>query len=194
MTTTDRHTETTKAPVTSVTWWNQTKRSPDTLAHWLRSQLRGETTACARIKDLRDQYCAEGSRQYRLLTVIAEQEHLHATWMEQLLIARGISTDVGTTQERYWKQTLGKSKNLSLDLNFDTGCAVGAHAEKMRLERIEAIANDPEAPEDIRTVFAKILPQERFHERAFRELTTPEALERTKDAHQLGRKALGLVA
>ena len=41
--------------------------------------------------------------------------------------------------------------------DLETGCAVGAHAERMRLERIEVIAGDPEAPADIRAVFARIL-------------------------------------
>ena len=74
----------------------------------------------------------------------------------------------------------------------ETGAAVGAHAERMRLERIEAIAGDAEAPADIRQVFARILPQERFHERAFRSLAGDDALRRTASAHALGREALGL--
>jgi hypothetical protein len=62
----------------------------------------------------------------------------------------------------------------------------------MRLERIEVIAADTTAPADLRDVFARILPQERFHERAFRSLATPESLERTREAHNLGRAVLGL--
>jgi len=39
---------------------------------------------------------------------------------------------------------------------------------------------------------ARILPQERFHERAFRSLATPESLERTWKVHALGRAVRGL--
>jgi hypothetical protein len=42
-------------------------------------------------------------------------------------------------------------------------------------------------------VFARILPQERFHARAFASLATPASLARTAGAHALGRRALGLV-
>jgi rubrerythrin len=73
-----------------------------------------------------------------------------------------------------------------------SGAAVGAHAERMRLERIEVIATDPEAPADIREVFQRILPQERFHERAFTELAGDTALDAAADAHELGRQVLGL--
>lgn len=58
----------------------------------------------------------------------------------------------------------------------------------------DRIAADPTVPPDIRAAFARVLPQERFHARAFASLATSEALARTKDAHALGRLALGLVA
>lgn len=62
----------------------------------------------------------------------------------------------------------------------------------MRLERIRAIASDTEAPEDIKQVFLRILPQEEYHARAFRKMTSTEAYNATTDAHELGRVALGL--
>lgn len=171
---------------TSERWWEQTKRDPRKLAAWLRDQYRGEATAAQRIGWLRRRFAAEGSRAGRVLGIIAEQERQHAQWVAELLRVRGIEPVVEQTPERYWPQVMGGIDSLS------TGCAVGAHAERMRLERIETIAADPEAPEDIRRVFARILPQERFHERAFRRLSSPGALEATRHAHELGRTALGL--
>jgi hypothetical protein len=88
--------------------------------------------------------------------------------------------------ERYWPCVLRSIADL------ETGAAVGAHAERMRLERIAAIAEDPSAPDDVRRVFARILPEERFHERAFRGLAGDVALRRTASTHALGREALGL--
>lgn len=173
----------------SAAWWAATRDAPARLMDWLFDQYRGEVTAADRILRLRDAHAAPGSRAFRLLTVIAGQERDHAEWVAALLRARGLAPEVcGAPEERYWKRTLPGIADL------ETGCAVGAHAEKMRLARIEAIADDPAAPADIRAVFAKILPQERFHERAFRSLATPESLERTREAHELGRLALGLSA
>jgi rubrerythrin len=63
---------------------------------------------------------------------------------------------------------------------------------EMRLERIRAIASDCDAPEDIRAVFQRILPQEEFHARAFRKMTSEDVYQNTTDAHELGRIALGL--
>ncbi len=171
---------------TTLQWWEQTKSDPQRLLAWLGDQYRGEATASTRIMQLRERFAPPGSRASRILKVIAGQERLHAAWVGQLLRARGVEPEVETKAERYWPRVLEGIEDLS------TGCAVGAHAERMRLERIEVIADDPHAPADVRRVFARILVQERFHERAFSGLSDPQALEATRGAHELGRVALGL--
>ena len=170
---------------TTSEWWQATKADPERLVAWLRDQYRGEATAADRIDALRDAY-ADDPRAARILTVIAAQERDHAAWVGALLAARGEPVAVDEVEERYWTAPLAAIGDLQ------TGCAVGAHAERMRLERIETIAADPDAPADVREVFRRILPQERFHERAFRELAGAEALQATRGAHELGRRALGL--
>lgn len=167
-------------------WWAQTKRDPQRLQAWLLDQYRGEATAADRITALRRRFAPPGSRAARVLDTIARQERTHAGWVGELLRARGLEPRVETKAERYWPEVMAGIDSLA------TGCAVGAHAERMRLERIETIAADPGAPQDVRRVFARILPQERFHERAFRSLSDPDALEATREAHELGRVALGL--
>ncbi len=171
----------------SARWWEETRNDSERLVDWLFDQYRGEVTAAGRIERLRDLYAAPDTRAHKVLTVIAGQERRHADWVAGLLRSRGLEPEVrGEPEARYWARTLPGIGDL------ETGCAVGAHAELMRLERIEVIAADPRAPADIRDVFARILREERFHERAFRGLATPETLERTREAHALGREALGL--
>ncbi len=171
----------------SARWWEETRNDPERLVDWLFDQFRGEVTAASRIERLRDAYAAPDARAYRVLTVIAGQERRHADWVAGLLRSRGLTPEVrGEPEARYWARTLPGIADL------ETGCAVGAHAERMRLERIEVIAADPEAPADVRDVFTRILREERFHERALRGLATPESLERTREAHALGREVLGL--
>lgn len=172
----------------SVTWWRAVKVDEPRLLAWLLDQYRGEVTAAGRIETLRDRFATHGSRAYRVLTKIAAQERDHATWVGELLAARGVRVQVQCKADRYWLRVLPGIVDLA------TGAAVGAHAERMRLERIETIAGDPEAPADIRSVFARILPQEQFHARAFASISTSEALARTAGAHAMGRLALGLSA
>jgi rubrerythrin len=172
----------------SARWWEETRSDAGRLIDWLFDQYRGEVTAASRIDRLRDTYALPGTRAHRVLTVIAGQERRHASWVAELLRARGLSPEVrGEPEARYWARTLPGITDL------ETGCAVGAHAERMRLERIEVIAADPGAPADLRDVFRRILQEERFHEKAFRALATPESLARTREAHALGREVLGLV-
>lgn len=177
----------TDAKTDSKTWWERTKADEAALHAWLYDQYRGEVGASERIEAFRDAFAVPGTRAHRLLGVIAGQERAHAAWVAELLVARGLSPEVRDESSRYWEAPLAAIEDL------ETGCAVGAHAERMRLERIEVIARDEGAPPDVRAVFARILGEERFHERAFRSLSTPEALDRTREAHATGRNALGLV-
>ncbi len=176
------------ANTTSAAWWKRTRTDATRLQAWLYDQLRGEVTAASRIEALRDRFCTPDTRASRILTVIARQERDHARWIGELLAARGLRVEVQDKADRYWRSVLPGIADLA------TGAAVGAHAERMRLERIEEIAGNDSTPADIRAVFAAILPQERFHALAFAQLSTPEAMERTANAHALGRAALGLVS
>jgi hypothetical protein len=173
---------------TSREWWAKTKNDRAAFEAWLYDQYRGETTAAGRIEALRDAFAPPGSRAARVLGVIAAQERKHARWVGELLSARGLDVHVEPTEERYWKETVPAVVDL------ETGAAIGAHAEKMRLERIETIASDDGADPDVRAVFQRILPEERFHERAFRKLASPAAMAKTRGAHALGRRVLGLSA
>jgi rubrerythrin len=175
-------------PRTSATWWASTRGDARRLHAWLYDQYRGEVTAAGRIEALRDAFAGPGTRAHRVLSAIAKQERAHAAWVGELLAARGLPCEVQAKQDRYWREVAPEIADLA------TGAAVGAHAERMRLARIETIAADPGAPADLRAVFSRILPQEQFHARAFASLSTEAALRRTEGAHALGRRALGLIA
>ena len=172
---------------TSQTWWNEVKASPSLLKEWLVKQYRGELTAASRIRKLALQFNVN-VHDLKTLSVIAQQEETHASWVLGLLTSRGITPSTENAENRYWASTLP-----GID-SFETGTAVTTHAEAMRLERIQVISEDQTAPRDIREVFTKILVDEQFHERAFRSMTTSDALSKTYGNHELGRAALGLVA
>lgn len=170
---------------TSQQWWAEVKSDPKRFNGWLLRQFRGEATAAKRIVEFADKY-APDTQSKRILYTIAAQEAQHADWVLQLLKSRGIEPNTDGAEKRYWKETLPDIRS------FETGAAVAAHAEKMRLERIRTISEDPTAPADVKATFTRILKDELFHETAFREMAGPEALELTLASHRQGRKALGL--
>lgn len=174
---------------TSVQWWNEVKADPEKMKEWLLKQWRGEVTASSRILLLASQFNAEPKAR-KILETIAEQEVTHAGWIGDILIARGIAVDIfdiDNAEKRYWAKTLPGIDSL------ETGAAVAAHAEGMRLERIRAIVADEDAPTDIREVFTKILKDEEWHERAFTNLSNEAAMKATEGNHKLGLEVLGLV-
>jgi rubrerythrin len=175
---------------TSAGWWQTVKADPELLLDWLRKQYHGEATAAVRMRDFLNRYGEQARDPRWVATVeeIARQEELHASWVGELLGARGEEpTIIPDKAERYWQATLPGIES------WESGCAVAAHAEAMRLERIRVIAADLDAPADIREVFARILPQEEFHERAFRAFASDEALTAALEGHAAGAEALGLV-
>jgi rubrerythrin len=171
---------------TSQQWWEDTLRNPEALVGWLQKQYHGEATAAIRIRNFSDKFC-EKLTDLRTLGIIAGQEEKHAEWVGALLSARGVEPAILEKTERYWDVTLPGIED------FATGAGVAAHAEHMRLERIRVIAEHPETPEDIRAVFARILPEETFHERAFAEMAGDAALAATRSGHERGMEALSLV-
>jgi rubrerythrin len=171
---------------TSLTWWEHMLTTPAAFTAWLQDQYHGEVTAAVRIRTFASTFASNKQHQ-AILEVIAGQEELHAQWVAELLVARGVTPKVLDKVERYW------DKALPGIADFVTGAAVASHAERMRLERIRVICQHSDSPDDVRLVFQKILPQEEFHERAFAQMAGAEALAATVDAHEQGLEALGLV-
>jgi rubrerythrin len=174
---------------TSLQWWQEVKADQTKLMAWLRKQYHGEATAAVRIRSFLDKYEKQARDPKWVMTVeeIAGQEQMHAEWVGELLRTRGEEPKVNISKdEPYWEATLS-----GID-SWESGCAVAAHAEKMRLARIRVIVADPDTPEDIKDVFSRILPQEEFHERAFRSFTTDSALTAALENHTIGAAALGL--
>jgi rubrerythrin len=175
---------------TSAEWWRDVGADPALLMDWLRKQYHGEATAAVRIREFLSRFGnqARAPRWSAVVEEIARQEETHAEWVGELLRARGEEPAViaGKT-ERYWDATLPGIAS------WESGCAAAAHAEAMRLERIRVIVADPQAPADIRDVFSRILPQEEFHERAFRAFSSDAALTAALEGHAAGAEALGLV-
>ena len=169
---------------TTQQWLSEVKASPEKLTQWLERQYVGEALAAERIQSLAD--CTPG-RANAILAKIASDELKHTEWVAELLTARGIALPTPTYDgTRYWEPIL---ENLH---TFTEVAAAGHHAEAMRLVRIRALADDAEIDQDIRDVFARILPDEEMHAKAFEALSTPEAIESTRSLHNAGLELLGL--
>jgi len=187
----ERSGNTKKTKTTSKKWWEATKADPKKLEAWLKAQYHGEMTAALRIQEIW-LTLPPYTRMSKTLQKIYMQEWKHGNWIAMLLKARGLDAAlIEGKKERYWKKTLPKNY---LDMSFKKLMAVGAHAEKMRLERIKVIANDKTAPQDVREVFKNILPDERFHERTFRRWAGISEYISALKNHQKGKNALGLIA
>jgi rubrerythrin len=167
-------------------WLNKISDKAE-LQHWLTRQYIGEITAARRIKNLAD----SAPEKYRgVLSKIANDELQHSNWVMELLVARNIpvpsASDMVDAEDRYWKPILKEVRT------FDEITAAGHHAEGMRLVRIRALTACDKIDEDIRSVFQKILPDEEMHERAFKAMSSKEAVDTMSDCHEAGLELLGL--
>lgn len=173
-------------------WLQSIVADPAKLQHWLQRQYIGEVTAARRIRDL----ARAAPYQYsKVLYKIAQDELQHSIWVLDLLEARKIPIPrIETAEERYWKPILGQLAESDESDEFDNTAAAGYHAEGMRLIRIRAIVADARVDQDIRDVFAKILPDEEFHEKAFGAIASERAKAIMALKHQEGLDRLGLEA
>lgn len=175
---------------TTEQWWDEVSNSPERMIEWLKDQYYGEVTAGVRIAKMQTDYPDISDTHKLLLGKIADDEFKHAEWVAELLITRGIIPRIYREKpDRYWRQTLAGDDQKT----FTQLCAIGHHAEVMRLERIELLAKDRRF-EDIADVFGRIRPDEIFHAKAFKAMSTPEDIEAARGNHEAGKAALGLVA
>jgi len=169
-------------PKTSKEWVEEISQDSLKLHYWLERQYIGEELAARRLEEL----CKHPDltdKQRPVIKRIALEERLHSKWIAALLPSL---PEVNYDEDRYWSKI-----NLS-ELSLDELLAAGHHAEEMRLERIQAVV-ESNLPKNIREVFAKILPMEKFHSRAFGSLASEEALAKTEENHRAGMLALNLV-
>lgn len=171
---------------TTAQWWERVSTNPEEMIDWLYDQYRGERNAAEKISKLVETYELTGRRK-QVIEIIAAQEAKHADWIAELLESRGLPVEVQEREERYWDKTLKK------DMTFSYLCAVGHHAEVMRLDRINLLAADDRF-RDIAEVFSRIRREEVFHASAFKRMSTPEDIEAARSSHEEGMQALGLVA
>jgi rubrerythrin len=174
---------------TTQEWWNEVSNDENKFIHWLKSQYHGEVTAEKRILDSVQTYKLSGLER-KVIESIAEDEKRHAVWVKSLLEKRGIKAEILIKEERYWSKTI---PNVFEKNTFSYFCAVASLAETMRLERINLLAND-ERFKDVAEVFMKIFPDEIFHARMFKEMSTKEDMEEAEQFHNIGMNAIGLVA
>lgn len=115
-----------------------------------------------------------------------------AEWVGSLLEARGYTPEMLEKENRYW-DVVSSGINLDITPNSLYNAGIAAHAEEMRLKRIEVIANDFDAQDDIRFTFGKILIDERFHAKAFKLIAGEANYEATMLNQAAGAIALGLI-
>lgn len=177
---------------TTQQWWDRVSNSDDEMVKWLKAQYHGEVTAAERISGCLITYdeVTLGSLEETIIVSIVSDELQHAKWVRKLLTARGITAEVLQKEERYWNEVLPKTLEVN---TFSYFCAVGHLAETMRLDRISLLASDDRF-EDIAKVMSDIYPDEVFHARAFKEMSTKADIAKAREFHNIGMNAIGLIA
>lgn len=172
---------------TSQQWWDETKVSEDKIIYWLKNQYHGEAIAAQRIE--RFILPKMEGKYHFMVERIADDERRHSEWIGALLANRGIEPKLLEKEERYWKTVM--TDDFTNDAKY--AAAVAAHAEEMRLERIQVIMNDETAPYDIRNTFGNIYKDELFHAKAFKLVAGDDYYNAASENHAKGLEALGLI-
>lgn len=172
---------------TSKQWWDETKVSEQKIIEWLKNQYHGEAVAAERIEKYILPHL-DGKYQF-MVERIVDDEIRHSQWVAELLANRGITPKILQKEERYWREVM--TEDFTTNGNY--AAAVAAHAEEMRLERIQVIMNDVNAPDDIRKVFTNIYKDELFHAKGFKLIAGDDYYNKASENHAKGLEALGLI-
>lgn len=176
---------------TTQQWWDRVSSSDTEMINWLKAQYHGEVTAAERILSSIEDYKVDpNTLEYKIIHSIVSDEVKHAKWVSKLLHDRGIPAEVLDKEERYWNEVLPKTLEEN---TFTYFCAVGHLAETMRLDRISLLASDDRFS-DIAKVMTDIYPDEIFHARAFKLMSTKADITKASEFHNIGMNAIGLVA
>jgi len=176
---------------TTTQWWNRVSNSNEEMVNWLKAQYHGEATAEIRIRQsIQDYNLNPNSLEAKIITSIANDEAKHTAWVKKLLTTRGITAEILDKEERYWNEVLPKTLEEN---TFTYFCAVGHLAETMRLDRISLLSSDNRYL-DIAKVLSDIYPDELFHARAFKEMSTAYDIANAREFHNIGMNAIGLIA
>lgn len=179
---------------TSKQWWDRIKNDKGLFFNWITKQVAGEFAAVKRISEIVEEHTDPDTVARFLLTKIVSDENKHGEWMLKIAASYGVDTSIIIEEsKRYWDKVEPLAKELN---DFQYSCAVAAHAEEMRLERIKAIAEDDVFGQSnplIQKIFKDILVDETFHASAFALLAGETALVEALDNHLEGMEALGLV-
>lgn len=174
--------------MTAQEWLDRIKSNPSEFNAWLQKQYEGELSANTRLRDFAAEHLADFPDQRLIVEHIAAEEARHARWIGTLLHRFGITPDSNAASNRYWRATIVEGVGIE---SADDGFAIAAHAERMRLERIRAIAAS-DMDHLIVSTFQQILRDELTHELIFRSLASDAAMAKHLDNHTAGRLALGL--
>ncbi len=178
-----------KLDAASLVWWDELLENPTKQIEWLKKQYHGEVLAGKRIRNIFSQFKMNADDQ-AIIARVANEEDQHALWLGELLLARGVTPSMLNDHvERYWDYD-----KLNAIASVKEAAAIGYHAEVMRLSRIKVIRDHPDSPKDMAETMAKIFKDEVGHVSAFKGLTNPDAIEATRDDHEMGVNALGLSA
>ena len=173
---------------TSQEWVQDLATDTEKVKNWLQRQYRGEVRASIKIGHLAS--ISGTGLESVVLGKIARDESKHARWIKDLYVSlydESPNSDQENASNRYW------AAQEDQDFTPDELYALGAHAEAMRLERIEAVIDCAALAPIIRDVFKNIRKDEVFHADAFAAMASTSAMDRMEPLHQEGLKALGLV-
>ena len=173
---------------TTAQWWDETRASEARLVDWLQRQFHGEAYAVSLMNHFLALYEDDIEPWVKPnFEFIVKQEALHAKWVGQLLVRRGVQPKMLEKKERYWGEVRHKIRS------FDTYCAAIHLVENMALAKDVAISGHDKTPPDVHEVFRRLKVDETFHAGFYGLVAKPEALEEMWVHHRRGMEAIGLV-
>jgi hypothetical protein len=162
----------------TIAWWEKLLSDGQKMHKWLQKLRRTEASGYDdNLQAIRD-YDISHSGITRILKKTAEDELRHSDLLIKVLRGRGLEIENEGEDSLYWPE-MSKVVN-----DLDTFAAMCYLGEGLASYRFKIMLNHPGTPADIKEFLSKALPDEMYHEKVFRILTTTDTIARVQNHHE----------
>lgn len=159
-------------------WWSRLCRDEEKMVRWLLKLQQTEYEGFTGNKEADEKWSNGNQAASNIFRVTGDDELRHSDILVKLLRDRGVvGSDQVSPPSYYWTEM----DKIITDLH---SCAAVFHlGEALAAWRFQIIRDHPDTPGDVAHFINQALPDESYHARAFRRLSTDAAIEKATATH-----------
>lgn len=161
----------------TITWWDGLLKDDERMMRWLQKLQQTEYDGFTGNREADEQWGGGNPAVSNVFRVTGDDEKRHSDLLVDLIHKRGGTTVEVQPESLYWTEM------DAIITSLETCAAVFHLGEVLAAERFKVLFEHDGTPDDIRAFLEAALPDEEYHARAFKRISSPEAIEIVQRKH-----------